>query len=36
MSIGPVSLIECLIVLVLLVIVAALAFRVGFFRGRGR
>lgn len=36
MAIGPVSLVECMIVLVLVVIVAALAFRVGFFRGRGR
>jgi hypothetical protein len=36
MAIGPVSLVECMIVLVLLVVVAAFAFRMGFFRGRGR
>lgn len=36
MSIGPVSALECLIVLILLAVVAAVAFRAGFFRGRGR
>lgn len=36
MRIGPVSLLECLIILIVLAIVAALAFRTGYFRGRGR
>jgi hypothetical protein len=27
---------ECLIILVMLVLVAALAFRAGYFRGKGR
>jgi hypothetical protein len=36
MRIGWLGLTECLIILVVLVIVAALAFRSGYFRGKGR
>jgi hypothetical protein len=36
MPFGSVGWIECLIILALLAVVAAFAFRVGFFRGRGR
>jgi hypothetical protein len=34
MQMGWVGLTECVIVLVMLIIVAALAFRTGYFRGR--
>jgi hypothetical protein len=36
MRIGWIGGMECLIILVLVVIVAALAFRTGYFRGRDR
>lgn len=36
MAVGPVGLWECVIVLLLLLVVAAFAFRIGYFRGRGR
>lgn len=36
MRIGFLGWVECLIILVLLVLVAAVAFRAGYFRGRGR
>jgi len=36
MSFGSLGLVECLIILALLVVVAAFAFRTGFFRGRRR
>ncbi len=36
MRIGPLGGVECMIILVVLVLVAAVAFRAGYFRGRGR
>lgn len=36
MRIGWIGGFECLLLLLLLVLVAAVAFRAGFFRGRGR
>lgn len=36
MRIGWIGTFECVVLLVLLVLVAAMAFRAGYFRGRGR
>lgn len=36
MSIGSLSGLECLVILLLIAFVAAVAFRAGYFRGRGR
>ncbi len=36
MRLGSLGWVECLIILVVLTLVAAVSFRAGYFRGRGR
>lgn len=36
MGVGSVSGVECVVILLVIALVAAVAFRAGYFRGRGR
>jgi hypothetical protein len=36
MSVGTVSGLECVVILLVIALVAAIAFRAGYFRGRGK
>ncbi len=36
MSVGTVSGVECVVILLVIALVATIAFRAGYFRGRGR